>query len=154
MNEDETPHGNDFYVSFDKKLLDPQFIIKEIQKSYWGGWRSINVVLKSLDHSLCAGLYKRVVSDTPGESPKDIQVGFARVVTDYCTFAWICDVIVAEPYRKAGLGKFLMAKVMDHPDVSPRACMLATRDAHGLYRKFGFSDFTAMKRLPQTKAGE
>lgn len=150
MSAFDDPHADGFYVSFDKKLIDPAFVIREIQHSYWGAWRSPIVILRSLDHSLCAGLYKHAVWNpaTEPEKPKDEQVGFARVVTDYCTFAWICDVLVTKQHRGAGLGQFLMRAVMEHPDVKPRACMLATRDAHGLYRKFGFEPFEAMKRLP------
>ena len=144
MNPDETPHTDDYFVSFDKKLLDYSFVIREIQASYWGGWRSPIVVMKSIDNaaSLCAGVYHR------HEGGKDEQVGFARIVTDGCTFAWICDVIITKAHRGKGLGKFLMGQVMSHPEVAPRACMLATRDAHKLYEKFGFSRFEALKRLP------
>lgn len=142
MNFDETPHTNDYFVSADKRLIDSAFVIREIQASYWGGWRSPAVILKSIDHSLCFGVFQRT------EGGKDVQVGFARVVTDYCTFAWICDVVISRAHRNKGLGKFLMRTVMDHPDVKPRACMLATQDAHGLYLKFGFKNFVAMKRLP------
>ena len=150
MNEfDAQPPGNDYYVSFDKSLIDPAFVIREIQTSYWGSWRNINTILKSMDHSLCAGVFKHSVWDpAKGEKPKDVQVGFARVVTDYATFAWICDVVIAKEHRRHGLGKFLMFHLMQHPDVKLRACMLATKDAQGLYRKFGFQEFTAMKRLP------
>ena len=149
MNFDETPHTGDFFVIFDKGLLDAAFVIKEITTSYWGSWRTPMVVLRSIDHSLCAGVYLR-----QGEGKPDRQVGFARVVTDYTTFAWICDVVITKDFRGKGLGSFLMRTLMEHPDVKPRACLLSTQDAHELYAKFGFRQFVAMKRLPPTKAGE
>lgn len=153
MNFDDIP-GAGFYGSFDKKLIDPQFVIKAITTSYWGSWRTPIVILKSMDHSICAGVYMRTPFDaTRDPQLPDKQVGFARIVTDYTTFAWICDVIIDKDYRGKGLGKFLMRIVMEHPDVKPRACMLATRDAQGLYQQFGFEEFTAMKRLP-SKTGE
>lgn len=149
MDFDATPPGNSYYVSFDRELMDTAFIIKEITGSYWGGWRSPATILKSMDHSICAGVFKHSVWDVAKtEKPKDEQVGFARVVTDHATFAWICDVIITADHRGKNLGKFLMFHLHNHPEVSPRACMLATRDAHDLYRKFGYTDFTAMKKLP------
>lgn len=150
----DAPHGEDFYISYDKKLIDPAFVIKAITTSYWGGWRTPIVILKSMDHSICIGVYKHLVPDQTKETQApDRMVGFARVVTDYTTFAWICDVIIDPEFRHQGLGKFLMSGVMRHPDVEPRACLLATKDAHGLYRKFGFELNDTMKRLPHPKAG-
>lgn len=82
---------------------------------------------RSIAHSLCFGVY--------GEGE---QVGFARVVTDYATFAWLCDVFVLETARRRGLGKWLIASVIAHPDLQGlRRFTLATRDAHELYRRYG-----------------
>lgn len=148
MTTEEVPHSKDYFVSTDKALLDPAFVIKEIQTSYWGSWRSHHTVLKSIDHSLCFGVF---LHDPDRKS--QTQVGFARVVTDYCTFVWICDVVITKDHRHKGLGKFLMNAVMAHPEVAPRACLLSTHDAHPFYRALGFSDFQAMKRLPNKTAG-
>jgi GNAT superfamily N-acetyltransferase len=87
------------------------------------------VARRSLDNSLCFGLYER-----------GRQVGFARVVTDRATFAWLCDVFVLEAYRGRGLSKWLIGCVMSHPDLRGlRRLLLGTRDAHGLYERFGFT---------------
>jgi GNAT superfamily N-acetyltransferase len=87
------------------------------------------MVAKSLQHSLCFGLYFG-----------DEQVGLSRVITDYATFAYLCDVYVLEAHRKQGLSKWLMACVKAHPALQGlRRWLLATRDAHGLYTQFGFT---------------
>jgi GNAT superfamily N-acetyltransferase len=139
MNFDDSPHTGDFFVSVDKTLLDVPLIATELKRTYWGGWLTLPTVLKSIDNSLCFGLYHNV-------PPAPVQVGFARVVTDYATFAWVCDVIVKKELQRRGLGKFLMTAVMNHPDVRHRSCLLCTKDAQGLYRKFGFSEMVCMKR--------
>ena len=88
----------------------------------------------------------------------DQQVGFARVVTDYATFAWLCDVFIATPYRGLGLSKTLVASIVEHPELKDmRRIMLATRDAHELYRKYGgFKELATPERWmerfqPKTK---
>jgi GNAT superfamily N-acetyltransferase len=86
------------------------------------------VLDKAIDNSLCFAALR------DGD-----LVGFARVVTDRATFAWLCDVFVAEQARGAGVGKRLMEAVVTHPDLlGLRRFLLATRDAHGLYRQYGF----------------
>ncbi len=85
------------------------------------------MVQRSIEHSLCFGVYHGTQ-----------QVGFARVVTDYATFAWLCDVFVLESHRGQGLGKWLIESVVAHPDLGGRvSLLLATRDAHELYRRYG-----------------
>jgi GNAT superfamily N-acetyltransferase len=97
-------------------------------RSYWALGRPLEVARRSLEYSLCFGLYER------GK-----QVGFARVVTDRATFAWPCDVFVLEAYRGRGLSKWLIESVMSHPDLQGlRRVLLGTREAHGLYERFGF----------------
>ena len=91
-------------------------------------------VERAARNSLCFGLYEKA-----GGS----QVGLTRVVTDHAIFAYLCDVYVLEEHRGRGLGKFLMKTVMAHPALTgARRAMLGTRDAHGLYRQFGFTDAT------------
>lgn len=98
------------------------------ERSYWAAGRSEEIVSKSIEHSLCFGVYTE-----EGE-----QVGFARAVTDYATFAWICDLFILEPYQGRGLGKWLVETIVSHPALrSLQRQLLATRDAHGLYRAYG-----------------
>ena len=118
-----------FYISTDKSKLDVELIHQYLSnESYWAKGRSIEVVVRSIQNSICFGVYKG-----------DDQVGFARVVSDQAVFAWILDVFVMESYRKHGLGKLLMEAIMDHPDLQNlQRWGLATDDAHGLYEQFGF----------------
>src|SRR5207244_2731083 len=93
-------------------------------QSYWAADRPLDVVRRSIENSLCFGLY---------ESGR--QIGFTRVVTDRATFAWLCDVFVLPPHRGRGLSKWLLECVVGHPDLQGvRRLLLATRDAHDLYR--------------------
>lgn len=142
MTFDDTP--GEYFVSTDKALLDTFFIIRELKATYWGGWLTPATVMRAIDHSLCFGLYVR--EPDPTAAVQQRQIGFARVITDYATFAWICDVFVTDRYRAKGLATFMMNVVLGHPEVKPRSCLLCTKDAQGLYRKFGFEKFEAMKR--------
>jgi len=91
----------------------------------------METVVRSIEHSLCFGLYE----EDGG------QVGFARVVTDRSTFAWLCDVFIVESHRGRGLGKWLVRSVVEYPDLrSIKRMLLGTRDAHTLYRRYGFED--------------
>jgi GNAT superfamily N-acetyltransferase len=108
--------------------------------SYWASGRRLDVVQRSLENSLCFGLYK---SSNDGEQ----QIGFARVVTDYATFAWLADVFVVEEYRGQGLAKWLMGVICEHPRLQGlRRWLLATKDAQELYRRFGFSELREPER--------
>jgi GNAT superfamily N-acetyltransferase len=117
-----------FEISTDKTRLDIAMIHQFLsQRSYWARGRDMAVVRKSIEQSLCFGLYRG------GE-----QLAFARVVTDGATFAWLCDVFVLESARGQGLGKRLMEAVAAHPEVrGVRRFLLATDDAHELYRRYG-----------------
>jgi GNAT superfamily N-acetyltransferase len=107
-----------------------------LSSAYWANQRTRDTILKSLEHSLCFGLYHH-----------QNQIGLARVVTDYATFTYLCDVFVLEEYRGRGLGKYLMQTVIAHPDlIGIRRFMLATRDAHGLYEQYGFESLSAPER--------
>lgn len=108
--------------------------------SYWAQGRSRDVVQRSIANSLCFGLYSC--------GPDERQLGFARVVTDRATFAWVCDVFVLPEARGQGMGVWLMGCVMSHPDLRGlRRIFLATRDAHDLYRKFGFTELPEPSRF-------
>jgi GNAT superfamily N-acetyltransferase len=120
-----------FEISTDPNRLDLEVIHSFLSRSsYWAQGRPYSVVQKSVQNSLCFGLY---------QGPQ--QVGFARVVTDYATFAWLCDVFILEAHRGRGLGKWLIECVVTYPELSElRLFLLATRDAHELYRRFGGFD--------------
>lgn len=119
-----------FYISTDKSRLDQDLIHRFLSReSYWAKGRSIETVSRSINSSLCFGVYKG-----------NDQVGFARVVTDHAVFAWILDLFVLENYRKHGLGKLLMEAITDHPDLQNlQRWGLTTEDAHGLYEQYGFN---------------
>ena len=125
-----------FMISTDRSRLQPETIHAYLSRSYWAAGRTRAQVERSLEHSLCFGVFDG-----------DAQIGLARVVTDYATFAYLCDVYVLEAYRGRGLGKWLMSIVMAHPDLQGlRRWSLATRDAHGLYRRHGFRELEAPER--------
>jgi GNAT superfamily N-acetyltransferase len=119
-----------YRVSTDKSRLDIDAIHAFLsERSYWAQQRPLHTVKISIAGSLCFGVYER-----------DQQVGFARVVTDCATFAWLCDVFILESHRGRGLGKWMIECVVAHPDLQGLLFTLATRDAHGLYRTYGGFD--------------
>lgn len=119
-----------YEISTDRQRLDLRAIHAYLVRSYWSPGISLPIVERAANNSLCFGVYERV---------SGAQVGFTRVVTDYATFAYLCDVYVLEEHRGRGLSKLLMREVMAHPALAgARRVMLATRDAHGLYRQSGF----------------
>jgi GNAT superfamily N-acetyltransferase len=106
-------------------------------RSYWAKGRSIEVIQKSIANSLCFGVYD-----------EEQLVGFARVVSDYATFGWLCDVFILESHRGHGLGKWLVETILQHPDITNiRRLLLATRDAHELYRLSGFRELEHPEKL-------
>ena len=121
---------NNITVSTDKSLLDIAMIHKFLsESSYWAKGRSLETVKKSIDNSLCFGLYDENLK----------QLGFARVITDYSVFAWIIDVFILEKYREKGLGKKLIEEIMNFNDLKEvKKIRLATKDAHNLYSQYGF----------------
>lgn len=132
----ETRKDN-FLLSTDKRKLDIAFIHHELANSYWATNIPREIVERSIENSLCFGIYDG-----------DKQVGFARVVSDYATFAHLCDVFVTESYRGRGLSKWLMMHLMAHPQLQGlRGFTLGTKDAHGLYAQFGFTPVPAPERL-------
>jgi GNAT superfamily N-acetyltransferase len=115
-------------IDTDKGRMDVPLIHGFLTHSYWAKGIPIDVVRRSIEGSLCFGIYET------GQ-----QVGFARVVSDYATFAYLADVFVLESHRGRGLSKRLMAAVVAHPQLQHlRRWLLATSDAHGLYEQFGF----------------
>jgi GNAT superfamily N-acetyltransferase len=122
-------HRDAFLISDDPWRLDLDAICDMLSRAYWAQGRSKEKIMRTLEHSLCFGVYHA-----------DRQVGLARVITDYTTFAWLCDVFIHEDFRGQGLGRWLVETALNHPELRGiRRWMLATRDAHGLYQQFGFS---------------
>ena len=128
----------DLVISNDKTLLDRTLIHRFLsERSYWAKGVPRETVDRSIEHSLCFGIYR-----------KGRQVGFARVVTDCATFAWLADVFVVEDERGQGLSKRLMATVLKHPGLQGlRRFLLGTLDAHGLYAQFGFAPIKQVERF-------
>ena len=117
--------------------LQLEAIADFLSTSYWAHQRSVATIQRSLEASLCFGVYQA-----------DAQIGLARVVTDNATFAYLCDVYILESQRGLGLGKWLMQTVLEHPDLrGVRRFMLATRDAHDLYAQYGFKPLEHPKRF-------
>ena len=110
-----------------------------LTRSYWAEGISKEVIKRSIEGALCFGVFEN-----------DKQIGFARMITDKATFAYLADVFIIEEYRGLGLSKWLMEVIMSHPDLQGlRRMMLATRDAHGLYKKFGFTPLNNVDRWMQ-----
>ena len=127
-------------ISDDKNLLQIDRICALLKTSYWAGERSRETIERSIENSLCFGVYQN------GE-----QVGFARCVTDYATMYWLADVILDERVRGQGLGKALVDLIVSHELLQGLVGTLATRDAQGLYQRFGFDPIDARyyrKRMP------
>jgi len=116
-------------ISTIRKRMDVDAIRAFLARSYWAAGIPHETVAAAIENSLCFGAFDNAR-----------QIGFARVVTDYATFAYLADVYVLEEYRGRGISKLLMTAVRAHPGLQGlRRWHLATRDAHGLYRQFGFS---------------
>lgn len=126
-----------FTVSTEKGRLDRGVIHNFLRNSYWAKGIPRELVDRSIENSLCFGLYER-----------DALIGFARVISDNATFAYLSDVFVLESHRGRGLATWFMETVLAHPDLKGiRRWMLATRDAHGLYRKVGFTALSKPERI-------
>jgi GNAT superfamily N-acetyltransferase len=127
-----------YEISTDPQRLDLDAVHAWLTRSYWSPGIPREVVARAAANSLCFGLHHA----TQG------QVGYARVVTDRASFAYLCDVYVLEDHRGQGLSKWLLETILGHPDLQGlRRFMLATRDAHGLYAQFGFTPLAAPDRM-------
>jgi GNAT superfamily N-acetyltransferase len=129
-------------ISDDPALLDRALIHSFLsERSYWAKGVPRQTVDCSIEHSLCFGVYQA------GQ-----QAGFARVVTDFATFAWLADVFIVEERRGQGLGKRLVAAVLAHPRLQGlRRFLLGTADAHGLYTRFGFAPLKQVERFMEIR---
>ena len=125
-----------FSISTNKEYLDVDVIHNFLsQEAYWSKGIPKETVIKSIENtSLCFGVFKGDISHEVSQ-----QVGFARVISDLVTYAYLCDVFILPEYRKLGLSKWLMDIITNHSDLQGvRRFMLATNDAHALYSKYGF----------------
>ncbi len=126
-----------FFVSNDKALLDLNVIHGFLTTCHWAKGITRELVEKSIENSMCFGVYERL-NELNGENFR--QVGFARVISDCATFAYLSDVFILEEMRGNDLSKRLMENIMSHKDLQGlRRWLLVTTSAHGLYEKFGFS---------------
>lgn len=121
-------HADGILVTTDLQRIDGDRVEAFLRKSYWANTRTRERIDRSMQRSLCFGALH-----------DDDLIAFARVVTDYADFAWLCDVYVDEPWRGKRVGHRLLEAVLSHPDLQGlRRWVLATRDAHSLYAEFGF----------------
>ena len=129
---------NGYCISTDKSRIDiPQVHDYLSNQSYWSAGIPLETVTRSIEHSLCFGIYKN-----------ERQVGFARVITDQATYAYLADVFVIDSERGKGLSKWLMTTILAYPGLQGlRRFVLATKDAHGLYEQFGFTVYKDPERL-------
>ena len=128
-----------FTITTEKEKIDIPYVHRFLRQSYWACTIPVEVVQRSIEGSLCFAVFHQ-----------QKQIGFARVITDEATFAYLADVFIDEHYRGEGLSKWLMEIIMGHPSLQGlRRFMLATRDAHGLYSRFGFSPLTNTDRWMQ-----
>lgn len=135
---------NSFTISTDKSKLDIEVAHDYLcNRSYWGKGRTIETVRKSIDNSLCFGMYDKAAN----------FVGFARVVTDYAVFAYLMDLFVLEPYRNRGLGKMLVDHIVNNDLFNDilLCWRLDTLDAHELYRKYGFQEPAHPERIMERR---
>lgn len=118
-----------FLISTNSGLVDVAMVHQYLsEESYWAKNIPLATVQKSINHSLCFSMY---------DGSK--QIGFARLITDMTTFAYLCDVFIIKVYSRKGLGKWLLQTIHAHPELQGlRRWMLGTKDAHGLYAQFGW----------------
>ena len=127
----------EYLISTDKQRVDLAVVHGYLTRSYWAEGIPREIVQRSIEHSLVFGVYKGAE-----------QVGFARIISDLATFAYLADVFILEAYRGQGLSVWLMECIVAHPDLQGlRRWTLFTRDAHGLYEKVGFKRATSAERL-------
>ena len=134
---------DDYTISTDPSRLDLRWIHNFLANdAYWSRGIPVDVFEKSIANSLCFGLYYKYQ-----------QIGFSRVVSDFSTFAYLADVFIAPEHRQQGLGKWLLECILNHPELQGlRRWMLATWDAHDLYRKYGFAPLEHPENLMELLA--
>jgi GNAT superfamily N-acetyltransferase len=129
--------GTDYEISFDASRIDVEAAHAFLSSTYWAPGIPLSVLRKAIDNSLCVAAF------IDGK-----QVAFARAVTDRATFAYIADVYVLDAHRGKGISRAMVSALLAHPELQGlRRLMLATRDAHGLYEKFGFGPLANPARM-------
>ena len=132
-------HRGQFTISNDPLRLDMNAVFDFLSRSYWAKTRPRERTDEAFANSLVFGIYE-----------DRRQIGMARIITDFCIFAYLCDVFIHEDYRGHGLGKWLMQTMLEHPDLKHiRRWLLATEDAHGLYQQFGFERLVNVEKWMQ-----
>lgn len=120
-----------YYISKDSTKIPVSQLAELLHKTYWAENRPVEAMEQSIRHSLCYGAY----------DPEDGKlIGFARVITDYATTYYLCDVVVEEAHRGKGIGKALLTEIVTDPRLFGLKALLLTRDAHGFYQHFGFRE--------------
>jgi len=127
----------DFHIYDEREKVQLEGVQALLKQSYWANERSIDVIKTSIENSVCFSLYKGAE-----------QIGFARVVTDFASVAYLADVIIDEHYRQQGLGKWLTETMVNDPRWKDKFKFLVTDDAHSLYTRLGFS---GSEKLMSTK---
>ena len=136
---------DEFTFSDDIERLDISDVCRLLHGTYWAENRPPDAIKRSVRNSLSFGLYDQAK-----------LIGFARVVTDRATVGYLCDVVIADEYQRRGLGQWVIACILEHPDLVDCRIDLFTRDAQALYQRFGFGPhrFTSMVRYPDTEERE
>ena len=130
---------NEFVISTDKNKIDLNYVHGFLSRSYWSPGVLMETVKKAAENSLCFGIYNNDKGNR--------QIGYARVITDKATFAYLADVFIDENYRGKGLGKWLIEMIIAHPELQNlRRIILTTKDAHKLYEQCGFTSITNAER--------
>ncbi|QYK02060.1 GNAT family N-acetyltransferase [Shewanella psychrotolerans] len=125
--------NGEYYITDDSERVNIETLKILLESSYWASTRSIDVIKTTIDNSVCFSVYKA----------KE-QIGFGRVVTDYATFGYIADVIIDTEHKGNGIGKWLMDVIVNDERWKGKFLMLATDDAHSLYKKYGFQGSTKL----------
>ncbi|WP_260260312.1 GNAT family N-acetyltransferase [Vibrio intestinalis] len=129
-----------YSISDDADRIDFDTVHQFLSNSYWAKGIPAQTLRRGLSHSLCFGVYENHTN----------QVGFARVISDFATYAYILDVFILEPHRGQGVGKDLIATILKHPDLQGiRRISLGTKDAHGLYAQYGFKPIDSPENVMQ-----
>lgn len=127
-----------YRITDDLSEMDIKVLHDYLSNSYWSEGIPVTTMTRAFANSLCFGVL----------TESGAQVGFARMITDRATFAYLADVFILQAHRSQGLSKWLIAEVLNHRDLTGlRRIMLATRDAHGLYQRFGFDALASPEKI-------